>query len=57
MTFEIPMNAPAGWYCDVCGTFVASDNGKPSSHYWNVERKEVYCGAQNSLDRHEELRK
>lgn len=28
----------------------------PSSLYWNVEREEVYCGAEHSLVRHEEIK-
>jgi hypothetical protein len=57
MTFEIPMTDSGGWGCTVCGRFVSGKDGKPSSHYWNLERQEVYCGAVDSLDRHEEIAK
>ena len=54
MSNDIPMNGFIGWECAVCGACVASDKeGDPASRYWNVERKEVYCSAQHSLDRHE----
>jgi len=43
--------------CVVCGAYVQIINGIPVSKYWNVERQEVYCSAQHSLDRHENLRR
>lgn len=55
MVFDIPMNGFIGWECAVCGACIKSTSiGLPSSEYWNMERKEVYCSAQHSLDRHNE---
>jgi len=57
MSFDIPMNGFIGWECSVCGRCVTSGlEGLPSSKYWNVERKEVYCCAVHSLQRHEEAK-
>lgn len=52
--FPIPMDGFIGWECAVCGICIASSKGRPSSEYWNVDRKEVYCSAEHSLQRHEE---
>ena len=47
--------------CVVCGKIVdqSFDIGQklyyPSSLYWNIERSEIYCGVQHSLDRHQEI--
>ena len=57
MSFEIPMNGLIGWECAVCGARVNSaDSGTPSSKYWNKKRGEVYCSAEHSLDKHEEIK-
>lgn len=58
--FFIPMNGFIGWECKVCkasisGTFNKSTEMiEPSSKYWNVKRKEVYCGVTCALQRHTE---
>ena len=46
------MNDLNGWKCAVCQIHIASDNGIPTSKYWNIEREEVYCSADHSLERH-----
>ncbi len=54
--FDIPMTGFIGWECAVCGASVGSNNsGTPLSKYWSIENEEVYCSAQHSLDRHQEL--
>jgi len=56
MNFDIPMNGFIGWECAVCGACITSNNGIPTSKYWSVERKEIYCSAEHSLQRHEQLK-
>jgi hypothetical protein len=50
-----------GWKCAVCGFYVLAvwnrdrKQWEPESVYWNTERKEMYCCAEHSLKRHEDL--
>ena len=60
MKYVIPMNGFIGWECATCKASVSGvDNGRgtiePVSKYWNIERQEVYCGAECSLAKHEQI--
>jgi len=51
--FEIPMNGFIGWECALCSISIPSKDGIPASKYWDLERKEVYCSAEHSLQAHQ----
>lgn len=59
--FFIPMSSFNGWECKICENYVDGKLNKntgiiePTSKYWNVKRKEVFCGAAHALQRHEEI--
>ena len=60
--YIIPQNGLIGWECAVCKISVRGElnesNGmiEPVSGYWNIERQEVYCCAEHSLQREQNLR-
>lgn len=53
---DIPIENFMGWRCPMDGVMVSSNiKGDPVSNYWNVFRREVYCDAECSLNRHKEI--
>lgn len=62
----IPFNYGDGfWLCHMCWRIISAvivENLKkelqyePESKYWNMERNEVYCSAQHSLDVHQKIK-
>jgi hypothetical protein len=46
----------AQFWSGVCSQCDKSIFNMETIRYWNTERQEVYCSAQCSLDRHEEVR-
>jgi len=53
MNLNVSSNKVWGTVCATCGTRI---NYLDLVRYWNTERQEMYCGAQCSLNRHEEIR-
>ena len=52
--------------CTICNKVILSECAEmddrgicirftPASRYWNVQREEVYCSAEHSLERHNQL--
>lgn len=57
--FNVTISGSYGWLCQQCNKFVPNiiqdDKIIPASLYWNTERHEVFCGAEHSLQRDEEI--